>query len=440
MGTPNTGTFMIGVPTATHFDVAGTYDKDRFNCPTLPVTISPANGIQFDANVKAEILGGLPALPLMALSASNVPFTCLYSVAYTQSAPSTTVVVTSRQCVAAPTPSRNGTATGGHNSVNSGISTGAAAGIGIAVAVAVIAIAAAAAWLFLHRRRQDPEGSPVLPIMGPDKSQKRAAAIGPPPPSKGAIGGLAGLHHYLLDGEGDSEMVGELTSLGHLLKDHVQASYHKAPVGRDHLSQVNSSLSSLGLDRATQAQIASLALNERTRHIAIRGLLARIIFSALDVSSASSLSLLPPSVAAFSRTIPLDLNKELTPQAPGAAPLRTSSIRTGSIDRSPLQVPANIDTQIRDTRVALDGFLSIFVHDDSRARNNQAKSLERAIRACAKFGYALFSHPCEWAYLFWNEAASSSVVVLPGLERFSGPDGEVYKSGHVVVHPTIENV
>ncbi|KAK3363931.1 hypothetical protein B0T25DRAFT_528780 [Lasiosphaeria hispida] len=448
MTSTNPFSVVLTIPT-TIWLVEGAHRADELVCAE-PRTIDPAQinapGVAFNAQPKVGT-AAKSAVTVPSGNAIPVTYTCLYTLEATQTlglcvCPGTTTIGATNTGRLVATPSVTG---GNHTTkapAQNGVSTGAAAGIGIGVAIAVIAIATAAAWLFF-RRRQRPEDSPVLPIIGADKSQKRTVT-GPPPPSNGGIGGLAGLHHYLLDGAGDSEIVSELTSLGHLLKDHVQTSYHKAPLDRNHLSQVNSSLSGLGLDRATQSHIANLALNERTRHIAIRGLLARVIFSALDVSSGSSLSLLPPSVAAFARAIPLDSNRKLTPQDITALSTwrRVSAylLHQNRVDRSPLQVPTTIDTQIRDMQVALDGCLSIFVHDDARARANQVKGLERAIRACAKFGYAMFSHPCEWGYLFWNEAVSSAVVVLPGLERLSGPDGEVYKSGHVVVHPTIEEV
>lgn len=75
----------------------------------------------------------------------------------------------------------------------------------------------------------------------------------------------------------------------------------------------------------------------------------------------------------------------------------------------------------------------------------QASELERVIRACATLGYALFSHPCEWRYIHETEGASggersAELVVMPGLERVSGSDGEGYKSRQVVCGPLTEKV
>ncbi|KAK5654475.1 hypothetical protein OQA88_7103 [Cercophora sp. LCS_1] len=446
MTSTNTFGVVLTVPATMYLD-PGAHGPEELTCPQpqgIEASQITAPGVAFSTQPKVSTQGRT-SVTVPSGGAIPISYICLYTIEAVQTlglcvcTRTTTIVGTNTARLVETT-----SATGGNQTTaptHGGISSGAAAGIGIGVAIAGIAIGAAAAWfLFRRRRQQHSGGSPALPIIAGDKR----AANSPPAPPKGGTGGLAGLHHYLLDGPGDSEIARELTSLGHLLKDHVQASYHKAPLGRDYLSQVSNSLSDLGLDRVTQSQIANLALNERTRHVAIRGLLARAIFSALDVSSGSSLSLLPPSVAAFARAMPLDRNRRLTSQDLTALGTwrRVSAylLHESRHDRSPLRVPSGIDTQIRDLQAALDGFLSIFVHDDSRARANQAKSLERAIRACAKFGYVLFSHPCDWEYLFWNEEQSSSVVVLPGLERLSGPDGEVYKSGHVVLHPTVEGI
>jgi len=73
------------------------------------------------------------------------------------------------------------------------------------------------------------------------------------------------------------------------------------------------------------------------------------------------------------------------------------------------------------------------------------RGLEKVIRACATLGYALFSHPCEWRYLYETEDSSGSqrlteLVVMPGLERVTGSDGEGYKSRQVVCVPATEKV
>ncbi|KAK1758162.1 hypothetical protein QBC47DRAFT_373824 [Echria macrotheca] len=206
-------------------------------------------------------------------------------------------------------------------------------------------------------------------------------------------------------------------------------------------------LSGLGLEDAIQSRIATAALDERTRHVAIRSLLARVIFSALDMQCVGHLSLLPPQVTAFVTAMPMDTRIQQTSQEINALAswrrLSTYLLHKDRLDRLPLPVPASIEGQIRDLHDALDGFLSIFVPKDGsgRARTSQAKSLERAIRACAKFGYAVFSHPCEWRYLFGTGAElGNGLVVLPGLERWSGPDGEMYKAGHLVVRPMTEGI
>lgn len=54
-----------------------------------------------------------------------------------------------------------------------------------------------------------------------------------------------------------------------------------------------------------------MALDKEMRSVAIWAVLVRVILSALDIRSGSNLSLLPPSVAAFIKAIPLDLTGKL---------------------------------------------------------------------------------------------------------------------------------
>jgi hypothetical protein len=67
--------------------------------------------------------------------------------------------------------------------------------------------------------------------------------------------------------------------------------------------------------------------------------------------------------------------------------------------------------------------------------------LEGVIVECAKFGYVLFSHPCEWQFTFkTNSTDKHGVVVMPGLEKLSNKEGDVYDTPQVVVRPVVFNL
>ncbi|KAK1829524.1 hypothetical protein QBC39DRAFT_356335 [Podospora conica] len=447
--TTSTRSLVLGVPTATFLAATGVFESNQYRCPEAQQN---QDGIPFNASIHG-VPANLPSPaitllpnPTGVVAGTTVDFTCFYTVAVATSIPGNQTTIPGNQT----TIPGNETTTECSNTLPAGAVAGIAIGTGLACAVLGVA---AVMMLGLRRgsRHRSSDKSPVLhvPIVGGPgggSKSKSGSASGPSPPPmlpKGEVETLAGLHYYLLDGPGDSELVEELTSLGHLLKDHVQISYHSAPLGQDCLEKIRSSLSDLGFDREKQSHIANLALNERTRQIAIRAVLARVIFSALDPRS-SNPSLLPPSVVAFVKTVPLNRDGKLTSQDIAALSTwrRVSAylLHEHRIDRSPLQIHADIDAQIGELRAALDGFLGIFVHKGDRARVSQSNGLERAIRACAKFGYKLFSHPCEWQLSFGTEAESSNVVVLPGLVRWSAPDGEVYKSERVILQPAIVDV
>ncbi|KAK0671435.1 hypothetical protein QBC41DRAFT_192042, partial [Cercophora samala] len=249
------------------------------------------------------------------------------------------------------------------------------------------------------------------------------------------------LDFYLLDGTGDSEIISELQALGHLIKDHVENNYHVRSIRHD-APAIKETLRGFGLDERTQSQIATLSLDSRTRHVAIRWLLSRAIFFALDVHSAGGLSLLPPSIVEFVKALPLS-GKSQNMNSPTARAfdawrrLSVFLLHEKNQERTPLSPPSTITLQVETLQSALDRFLGCFVHEDKRARTDQIRNLEGVIRECVAFGYVLFSHPCNWRYVYTVEPRSSSadIVVMPGLERLSSRKGEPYDTPQVVVKP-----
>jgi len=106
---------------------------------------------------------------------------------------------------------------------------------------------------------------------------------------------------------------------------------------------------------------------------------------------------------------------------------------------SPLPLPSRITPQVDELQTSLDQFLEYFVHDDSRARFDQSRNLNGVIRECAALGYTIFSHPCEWRYSFVTESPKD-IVVLPGLERLSRREEEMYDSPRVLAWPVVVTV
>lgn len=69
----------------------------------------------------------------------------------------------------------------------------------------------------------------------------------------------------------------------------------------------------------------------------------------------------------------------------------------------------------------------------------QADHLREVVTECAKFGYVLFSHPADWKFMFEGtsmvDANRHSVVVCPGLEKYSDHNGTPYMQPRRVAAP-----
>ena len=185
-----------------------------------------------------------------------------------------------------------------------GISSAAAAGIGIGVGLVGILIGAAVAYL-LTRRQNHRQGA-INAAAGDNSAPPSTAKFDP---SNIVAGQANPLSQYLLDGAGDSEVTAELSSLGFLIEQHVQSHYHQRPLNNISES-LDSSLAQLGVPGDARKSILGLALSPKTRSVAIRSLLAWVIFSNLSIHTPSSLSLLPPSVTAFVQSLPVPKAEE----------------------------------------------------------------------------------------------------------------------------------
>ncbi|KAK0628495.1 hypothetical protein B0T17DRAFT_505165 [Bombardia bombarda] len=336
-----------------------------------------------------------------------------------------------------------------------GLSKGAIIGIGVGSFILGILLgwaAAAACFFFANRRRQNPESespvhdkpeSPFLPPMPPPKtsinSSGDAAAS-----ARAAIAAHDGRtisipDAYLLPATDDAEITSELSVLGGYIRDHVQNNYHLQPV-QYNAAYVSQSLAGLGLSEKDRSRITSLSADPQTRYAAIRHLLALSIFSALDIRSANSDSLLPSGVAAFLGSLPANRTKTLGSQdAPAFSAWRRLSAFL--LHEKGTHHNSGSDTsQVGSLKTQLNGFLQIFAEgEDSRARLTRSQNLDGVIRECAALGYTLFSHPCEWRFVFSPEedtaAKSTSLVVTPGLEKLSNEQGELFDSPRIVARP-----
>jgi hypothetical protein len=163
---------------------------------------------------------------------------------------------------------------------------------------------------FLYRKRNRPRES-HSPYSPPPATELKA--FGPrsqPPPAqdKEAIE----LNHFLLDALPDKEIIAELRALETLIQQHVENNYHLHPVKADPRA-LTQALSRLGVSEngnlAPEA-IVALAIEPRTRHLALQHVISKVVFSSIDKpilpatsSSPRIPSMLPPPVAAFLHTV-----------------------------------------------------------------------------------------------------------------------------------------
>ena len=107
-------------------------------------------------------------------------------------------------------------------------------------------------------------------------------------------------------------------------------------------------------------------------------------------------------------------------------------------ERSALPLPGTIKPQIVVLVNALNAFLAHFDKGDGSSTSGQKQHLEGVIIECTKFGYSLFSHPCEWQFTLGSGSADRhTVMVVPGLEKLSNREGDVYDTPQVVVRPVL---
>jgi hypothetical protein len=197
-----------------------------------------------------------------------------------------------------PNPNGSGNPVNDGAGSGSGTNTGLVAGVAIGCLIAGALIALAIAFMF-YKKRQQKYNLHVMPITAEPKGYHAPL---PPPPNQEALQ----LAQFLLDASSDKDIAAELHSLGQLIQQHVENNYHLHPVQADPQA-LALALVQLGLGNGGSLNpdtIVALALEPHTRHIALQHVISQVIFSGVDVSSRSRLSMLPAPVAAFLQSIP----------------------------------------------------------------------------------------------------------------------------------------
>lgn len=171
--------------------------------------------------------------------------------------------------------------------------------------------------LFLRRRSKasaEPELEPGTKVQEMQLDRKSCdtvpltAAPAAQPVSKKTTLTMSDLDRFLALPTPDKDLMGELRSLGHLLQQHVEDHYHlsAATQSADSLRQALSDLQLPGAGKSVpgEERLVELAMEPETRHMALRHIIARVIFDSISVQSTGKISLLPASVSLLTQSMP----------------------------------------------------------------------------------------------------------------------------------------
>ena len=173
-----------------------------------------------------------------------------------------------------------------------GLTSGAVAGISIGCATFGILLGVLLAFLLCRGRGRKPQTEYAVPLQyRPDEKFIPGDKGLPSIPTSYSLQ----LDQFLLDSKPDSVITSELGSLGQLVQQHVESHYHLQPV-QGSPNALASILVSLGLEDQqpiTIVDLASLALDHRTRHAALQHIISRVAFESTVLGGATPISLLP---------------------------------------------------------------------------------------------------------------------------------------------------
>lgn len=370
------------------------------------------------------------------------------------------------------------------------MSSGGAAGLAIGCLLAGFLIGLAAAfWFFSRRKKRNGGDGDVTHVAETPSKEASYAPVGSKMKSHGD-GGIPELKHFLLDSLSDQELASELRDRHNLIQQHVENHYHLRPldVTRVNHQSLLPALAQLGLGQAGSEgppaeTVATLALDPKTRQIALRHVLSTVIFTSIDPSARSQHSMLPSSVAAFLQSLPPDEQHGLKRQvdSQGSFPVITHSPLARNRLLTEIQIASTLalhwwrvlsafllhpqrsqrtaltpsDAALAPQAAALaqtlNRFLRFFVEDSDTARFQQENHLREVIAECAKFGYVLFSQPSDWCFLHvasHEQIAGTArrhrgqVVVAAGLVKHTDKEGRRLggsspTSGTLVVPPVV---
>ncbi|KID64146.1 uncharacterized protein G6M90_00g065760 [Metarhizium brunneum] len=249
---------------------------------------------------------------------------------------------------------------------------------------------------------------------------------------------------------------------GQIRKDfeEMQSCFHEVVrAGFDHQKVIpnsislNKSLEPLGLSEDSRNLICELVTEPRTRHIAIRHLLAWAIFSNLDIRSVGPLSLLHPAIKNFMLYVPKNKRepKEYSDPMDHEDVIQNAWRQLSAVllQERPFvsmnhhfydEFNPHLDSQVETLVNALSGFFDHLPRLDGVFVYGWTPALRSMISRSAHLCYIIASDPGNWEITIPPPSPNYGICVFPGLTLLSDNDRDPLDRPQVFIMPEVEKV
>ncbi|RGP76301.1 hypothetical protein FLONG3_5347 [Fusarium longipes] len=229
------------------------------------------------------------------------------------------------------------------------------------------------------------------------------------------------LENIILQATPDKELVSMVKRLDVIVEQHVENYYHLQPIDFS-ISALAEELKGCGINEGLSGFdariIAEWCLHPASRQLALQHVISHVLFRSIDCNFHAPISLLPEPAVGFLRSIrPIDKTREdFSVMSVALSRWRTLSallLHPNPSERTPLEVSESaVRHQAQDLAEELNAFLHHFVAPDKDSMQQQCNHMHAMIIEAAKLGYAFFSHPSDWGFIYKDVAPKRAAVHL----------------------------
>lgn len=312
-------------------------------------------------------------------------------------------------------------------------SQGAAAGIGVGSAIAG-ALVVSAIFFFCFRgsrRRRPPSVRPSSRLPSPGLyASTKPSALTKLTPVDGGAGRTSDI--ALPQPTPDSEIAAEMSKLRVMIKNHVQ-SFYNAP------ATTVSQTSLVGIIERPQISISELAeslAGTRSRQLALRYVIASVVFSRIGLNSDPGTTFLPPDLMSCLRSLEtIQTGQKGQTMSLNRWRVTTAAMLQQAYRHSPLDEE---DPRFESIYKAVDLLepvllpLATHTSDTERRRRN----LEEIFKRAAAFGFLLFCQSSTFVF-DWKAGRSrepGGIVIWPALIQTTDGSGQPLHEPRVFEH------